>query len=264
MTNWIYSNPTWLWGTLLVLIVTGLSCLGLAVAHGRVNVDMRRKQNDVTAAAMGIVGVAYAVLIAFIAVAAWESFTDADKIVDAEASFVGNLYRDTIGLSEAKAAPMRADIKTYLDEVIHTEFPAQRSGQISTAGRETLVHLHGLIATIDPTTPGETVIASELMHTINDLYTARRTRLLAAAGAVPEIVWWIIAFGTTLTIGFTYMFGAHDFRMHMATTAMVAASMSLVIVLIISLDRPFRGDLSVSLDAYENIVNSIAAAERPR
>ena len=45
-------------------------------------------------------------------------------------------------------------------------------------------------------------------------------------------------------------------------TGMVAASMALVIVLIVALDRPFRGDLSVSVQAYENIDGSIAAVDQ--
>jgi hypothetical protein len=261
MVNWIYSNPTWLWGTILVVGVTILSTLGLTWVHRRVNVEIRRQQNDVTAAAMGIVGVAYAVLLAFIAVATWENFTSADRIVDMEASGIADLYRETIGLADANAAPIRSDIKRYVTQVVDEEWPSQRSGVINPAGRPTLVHLQGLITGIDPQTPGETVIATELTRTLNALYDARRTRVLAAGGGVPSIVWWIVIIGTTLTIGFTYLFGAHDFRMHLATTAMVAASMSLVIVLIISLDRPFRGDLSVSVEAYENARGSIASVD---
>ena len=103
MVNWIYSNPTWLWGTVFVIGVTGLSCLGLCVVHRFVDPEMRRKHNDIAAATMAIVGVAYAVLLAFIAVAAWQSFSDADKVVDTEASYVGNLYRDTTGLPIEKS-----------------------------------------------------------------------------------------------------------------------------------------------------------------
>jgi hypothetical protein len=261
MVNWIYSNPTWLWGTILVVGMTVLSALGLTLVHRWVNVEIRRKHNDVTAAAMGIVGVAYAVLLAFIAVATWENFTGADKIVDTEASYIADLYRQTIGLAGAKAGPIKSDIKRYIAQVVDEEWPSQQSGKINQAGRPTLVHLQSLIAGIDPQTPGEAVIATELMHTMNALYDARRTRILAAGGGVPSIIWWIVIFGTALTIGFTYLFGPHDFRMHLATTGMVAASMSLVIVLIISLDRPFRGDLSVSVEAYENARGSIAGVD---
>jgi hypothetical protein len=262
MIDWIYSNPTILWGTLLIVLVVAIATLGLVVAHRFIDVEVRRSQNDVTGAAMGIVGVAYAVLLAFIAVATWESYAGADRIVDVEASYVGDLYRETIGLAPADVAPIRADLKKYLVQVVHEEWPSQQAGHINQAGRPTLVAIHSLIVSLDPRTPRETIIVAELLRTMNALYDARRTRILAADGAIPSIVWWIVAFGSALTVGFTYLFGTHHFRMHLAVTAIVAASMALVIVLIVALDRPFRGDLSVSVEAYENVGGSIAAVDQ--
>ena len=87
---------------------------------------------------MGIVGVAYAVLLAFIAVATWESYTGADKIVDVEASDIGDLYRDTIGLPDADVAPIKADIKKYLEQIVHEEWPSQQAGYINQAGNRPL------------------------------------------------------------------------------------------------------------------------------
>jgi hypothetical protein len=262
MIDWIYSNPTALWGTILVAAITGVACGGLVLFHRHVDVEIRRKHNDVAAATMAIVGIAYAVLIAFIAVATWEAFGAADKIVDTEASAIGNLYRDTIGLSAEKAAPMRADIKTYLHEVVNDEWPTQQHGETKPLARKTLVHLHSLVARIEPQTPGEEVIMGELIHSLNDLYNARRTRILASDDSIPEIVWWIVGLGTVITIFFTFLFGSHDFRMHLAMTGLTAASMGLVIVLIVSLDRPFRGDLSVSTEAYHAIEDAIDEAEK--
>jgi hypothetical protein len=50
----------------------------------------------------------------------------------------------------------------------------------------------------------------------------------------------------------------HDFGIHLVAMALVAASMSLVIVLIVALDRPFRGELSASAEAYQNVRGSMA------
>jgi hypothetical protein len=61
-------------------------------------------------------------------------------------------------------------------------------------------------------------------------------------------VWWIIFLGGTVTVGYTYLFGMHSFKMHLVITATMAASLALVIVLIVALDRPFRGEVSVSSD----------------
>ncbi len=88
---------------------------------------------------------------------------------------------------------------------------------------------------------------------MNALYSARRTRQLAAEGAIPPIVWWIIGLGTAMIIVFTYLVGVRSFRMHLLMTSMVAVSLALVITLIVALDRPFRGDLSVDAGAYQNV-----------
>src|SRR4051812_8472592 len=102
MIDFIYGNPTWLWGGIFIVLMTVLSCLGLVVMHRLVNVDTRKQHNDAAQAMISVVGTSYAVLIAFIAVAAWQSFTDADKATSEEANYVGNLYWDTAGLPDGK------------------------------------------------------------------------------------------------------------------------------------------------------------------
>ena len=44
--DWIYNNPTWLWGTILVALFTAVSCCGLLVFHRLVHVDVRKAHND--------------------------------------------------------------------------------------------------------------------------------------------------------------------------------------------------------------------------
>jgi hypothetical protein len=69
-------------------------------------------------------------------------------------------------------------------------------------------------------------------------------------GHIPEVIWWIIFLGGAIVTGYTYLFGFHDLRMHLVMTAAVATSLILVVVLIIALDWPFRGKVSVSPDAF--------------
>jgi hypothetical protein len=64
------------------------------------------------------------------------------------------------------------------------------------------------------------------------------------------VIWAIVFFGATITTAYTYLFGFENFAMHMAMTATVAATLALVIVMIIALDWPFRGEISVSPDPF--------------
>ena len=62
--------------------------------------------------------------------------------------------------------------------------------------------------------------------------------------------------GGATTVGFTYSFGSHAFLMHVVMTMTVAASLALVVVLIVALDWPFRGEVSISPDAYSKTQKS--------
>jgi hypothetical protein len=60
------------------------------------------------------------------------------------------------------------------------------------------------------------------------------------------------------------MFGAHSFRIHMAITALVSATIALVFVLIIALDYPFRGEVSVGDDAFVSVKATAAGVLEPQ
>jgi len=248
--DWIYSNPTWLWGTVVVVALDAAACVGLVLFHRLIHLEVRRAHNELTGFTVAVISVTYAVLLAFIAIATWESFAQSEDIVDREADCVGSIYRDTQGLPEAMGQEIRSNIRLYTDTVIRQEWPVQQTGKVPGQGWEPLRKIHSAIVTMRPVTPGETVIEAELLKTLNMLYSARSSRLSAVQGHIPEVIWWIIFFGGAITTGYTYLFGFHNFRMHVITTAAVSTSLALVVVLIIALDWPFRGTVSVTPDAF--------------
>jgi hypothetical protein len=227
-----------------------MACIGLAIFHRFVHVEVRRAHNDLAGFTIAIISVVYAVLLAFIAVATWESFAAAQTMAQTEASYIGNLYRDTEGFPPNVGERMRQDLKRYVDMVIRAEWPVQRQGEVPEAGWASLRDLHLELVQFQPQTPGQTVMQAEFLRSLNDLYRARTARLTAVRGHVPSVIWWIISAGGALTTVFTYLFGFHSFRMHLTMTSSVAAALALVAVLIIALDWPFRGDVSITTDAY--------------
>jgi hypothetical protein len=260
VVDWIYDHPTWLWGNILVWGAAALACLGLAVFHRFIHVDVRRAHNDLAGFCIAIISVVYAVLLAFIAVATWEAFAAADTIAQTEAGDIGNLYRDTRGFPPELGERMRVELRRYLGLVIREEWPVQRRGVVPATGWAPLVRLHEDMVQFRPQTLGESVIEAEFLRSLNELYRTRTARLIAVRGHIPGVVWWIIATGGALTTGFTYLFGFHSFRMHLTMTAAVAASLALVVVLIVALDWPYRGEVSITPDAYVEVEQSLAEA----
>ena len=76
--DWIYSTPTWLWGTVVVITLDGAACIGLVIFHRLVHLEVRRAHNELTGFTVAVISVTYAVLLAFIAIATWESFTSSE------------------------------------------------------------------------------------------------------------------------------------------------------------------------------------------
>jgi hypothetical protein len=263
VTEFIYSTPTWLWGGLFMLLSCGSACAGLMIFDRLVHVEIRRAHNELAGFTVAVISVVYAVLLAFIAIATWESYSAAEDMVQSEADYVGAIYRDTLGLPAQMGQDVRKDLELYVSTVVNGEWPLQHEGRIPAQGWESLGRLHLAIVRMQPKTMGEAVIQAELLRTLNELYRARETRLSAAEGHIPLVIWWIIFLGGALVTAFTYLFGFHDLRMHMVMTAAVAASMGFVVVLIIALDWPFRGRVSIAPDAFTKVERSWTSISVP-
>ena len=84
----VYQYP--LWGVALLLV--GLAALGAVLfelaVHQFLSIELRRRHNDVAAAIFSVVGVTFAVLLAFVAMLAWDGFNKAKAASYAEAARV--------------------------------------------------------------------------------------------------------------------------------------------------------------------------------
>src|SRR5215472_13430928 len=99
--SWSRSRSGWLAG-------------GLLIFHRLVHVDVRKAHNDLAGFTIAVVGVLYAVLLSFIAIATWESFSKASDIVENESDYSGGMYLDTQGLAPAVGQEIRDDLTEYV------------------------------------------------------------------------------------------------------------------------------------------------------
>ncbi len=267
MVDFLYTHPTWEVGLVVIGIWTGLALAGLWIFQRLVNVETRQKDTDTVGLTFAIVAVVYAVLIAFIVVDVFETSAKGEQIATAEANKLSNLMLDSSGLPPQMAEGVRADLDQYIDIVVKSEWPSQRAGKLSDAvfepGWTVLAHLSTRLAVFEPTTMGQNVNKGEMLHTMNDLIKARRSRILAAGEHLPLVVWQILLLAGAVAVGYTYLFGAHSFGIHVAITGLISATIALVFVLIIALDYPFRGEVSVGDDAFVNVKATAAGALQP-
>jgi hypothetical protein len=258
LTNLIYAMPSWAMMALVVGVVVILSLLGLAAASRLIPPEMRRRHNEFVGFNSALVGVFFAVLLAFIAVAAWESFGKAGETAATEASLAGDLFRDAHAMPEPLKSKLTDEIRDYVQIVLAKEWPAMARGEeFGDEGWKPLMDFHATLVSAAPGDAIATAMVSEALRRLNSLYDARRERLLAATDHIEGMVWWVVLIGSAITIGFTFLFGMDDLRMHMAMTGAVAASLALVMVLILSFDYPFRGQVQIRPDGFEHVKHNM-------
>jgi hypothetical protein len=67
--------------------------------------------------------------------------------------------------------------------------------------------------------------------------------------------------GGALTVAFASLLGVPSLGMHLAMSAALAISGALVLIMIIALNNPFRGDFRVSADPLEQVIAQVRASD---
>jgi hypothetical protein len=255
----IYQYPTWAVG----LVVMGAAIIGAVVlelcARRMLPIEFRRGNNDVAAAIFSIIGVTYAVLLAFVAMLAWEGFNRAKAAGYAEAAVVGDIYNLTVGLPDPERASIRKEIMGYARHVVTIEWPEQAEGRPVDQDSAHLNDLNKM--TLDHPLPNQVDrdLRLLLLQAIERLWDTRHERLLAAQSTIPDVVWFVLIAGGALTVSFGSFLGAPSLRMQVAMSAVLAASGALVLILIVALSNPFRGDFRVSTAPFEHALSRMEA-----
>jgi hypothetical protein len=263
-TEWLCLIPT----TFAVLIaVVGAATLaigGLLAFHAVVPHGLRSLHNDLAGFVLAIVGVIYAVLLAFIAVAVWQNYTDVDNLVQMEANLVDDLYRDTISLPPDIAQQLRRNLFDYTETVVQKEWPhMMASTRSGLKGWRTLDSFHLTLAQLKPQDASALAAQTEMLETLDKLYDVRRGRFHAAVSGLPAIVWWNLVVGAVILVVFSYMFGAPRLVMHAVLVGLLSSSIGLVLMLIILLDNPFLGRSHVSVQPFQALTMAVETMDYP-
>ena len=131
MIEWLEGLPTAAAG---IVIVGGflLATLGVGAIVGKAMPrEMRMEHNDLAGFILAVIGVIYAVLLAFVTIGVWERFQQAESRSYEEAGALAVIYRDADSFPQQQA--LRGAIRTYTETVVADEWPKMKSGRQSDA-----------------------------------------------------------------------------------------------------------------------------------
>jgi hypothetical protein len=256
---WIYDLPNWTLGVLIVAFFLALSLAGLFATRPLVRrlLGPGGNYNDVVSYFFAGIGVFYGLALGLIAVATWENYTDIDGVVGTEAAAVASLYRDLDGYPQPLRGRLEAMMRDYTRLVIEKEWPAHQEGLALEDGDAMLDRLEDELMRFEPTKEREKILQAEVLRSLDTMQEQRRLRLQAVPTGLPAALWSVVMIGALLNIALTYLFWVDNLRVHAILVGIMAIFIGLLIFLTAAMDNPFRGDFSVSAEAFESVLNNI-------
>jgi multisubunit Na+/H+ antiporter MnhB subunit len=257
MIAWLESLPT---ATAGVVVVGSIVLLALAIGYvvGKfTSREVRNAHNDRAGFILAVIGVIYAVLLAFVAIGVWERFQGAETRSYDEAGALANVYRDA-GSFPGKVR-LRATIRAYVRSVIGLEWPRMRRGERSDLSNELLETVGRDVRELPVSSGRQANIQGQMLSAMDTAFVDRQARLTVDSSGISAIMWVVLVVGAIVTIAFTYLFGFDQTIMQELMIGGLSFLIGLVMFLILALDFPFRGSIAVTPEAFRALLESFNA-----
>jgi len=247
----------WIWGFLVVGTAVCLAIGGMLLVRRSVTLSTLESHNQVAGFIYSVVGVVYAVLLAFIAIIVWQQHTSVQSRVEQEANQLGDLYRNAQVFPEVVRMRLQNQIRAYSRIVVEKEWPAMAKGETSSDAWVAFNQLWRAYQHVEPRNGYESVWYGKSLDRLEQLGDYRRLRLLSNRAAVPALMWVVLLATGIITIGFSFFFGTQNTYAQALMIGALSATIALVLFLTWALNHPFAGLVRVEPAAFHQLWNII-------
>ncbi|MFL5906700.1 MAG: hypothetical protein ACJ75Z_03785 [Solirubrobacterales bacterium] len=247
-----------LWALALIVGGAAAAAVGLMyLIRNRSRVDHFFVEIERGAGVFAMIGTAFAVILAFVVLEAFGSFNDARTGAEQEASLLVQMSRTAEFFPPEQRDAMEADLICYGRSVIHDEWPRLQDGQRSPLVQMWVVRFQGELKQLSVQDPKQEAAFLTLLDQADQRTDARRARLTEANRDLPAPVWFFLAVGAAMTIGFALFFA--DRREHFIVQGFLIAAVTVLVVsgllLVWFLDHPYENRSgSIKPDEMERLL----------
>ena len=246
----------------IVLVSVGVALTLTAVLSRWVNNSLRERSNLVNSSQMMMLGTIYGVLLGFMLSDAWIAYQRAgDDVHAAEAAAALTIYRNSSLLPSSCALPLQNAAEEYVRTVITVEWPSMTGHQADFRGSSIVAGMwsvvDGCLARMEVHRRRHARASSARWKT---LHACREARMEDYNGHLPLMMWCVLLFGATAVITASTLLGNENKYVHALHVASLTVLISVSLLTISDLDRPFDGGTRVDSTAFSTVSEAI---ERP-
>jgi hypothetical protein len=248
-------------GILVVAVSILIAVAGLTLVQRLVPTQLRQEHNDVAGFIYAVLGVVYAVLLAFVVIAVWEDFDAARDTAEEEASELADVFRLAHQLPDPEGRRIQELARSYARVVVDEEWALMGQGRTSPRAWDLLDEMTLSLENVEVRTKAQQVLYEEGLDLINELADARNARLVEAGEGIPNILWAVLLAGGIIVVGFTYLFGLENTVAHNLMVVALALVISSVLFTIGVLEYPFSGNIRVGPEGFELVLERFESSK---
>lgn len=249
MSDWLHNLPV-IWMALIVFALTYLVAAAIYAVVTLLAVGERaRSFKAISPGMLPPLGIIFGLFVAFTAAQVWNDNERANGAVDREASALRAVVVLAASFSGDTEAHMRAIIRGYIEEATTHEWPmmAQHTATLGVTPRS-LAEALQLTLTLTPSSEGQKIAQREIVNALENAFDARRQRIIVSQTQVNLVKWSCLFVQAVCALLAIAMVHSDNRLASTITMAIFATGVAASILLILSHDRPFMGEISVKPD----------------
>ena len=186
------------------------------------------------------IGLAFGLLISFIAIPVWDQHSRAEEAARTEAAMYREMVQAATDCDDADRAAITSALRACVHFIAFEEWP--QMGRLESP-RVAAPPLRDLRTAIHTLPDGST--RTELKDLLRQATEARETRLRIAATRPPPTRWTIVGVLGMLTLLGVGLIHADSYRARRVALSMVAVGISCCFVILFAYTRPYLGQFAV-------------------
>ena len=256
--HWLHSLPQWEFCLIVIIAFVTVAVGGQMAVRPLLRRWLGDKDyNDLVGLYLSAFGVLYGITLGLISVGAWENYGDVESKVSAEAAAIAALYRNVDSYPAPKRAELTGLLRSYTRQVIDVAWPEMRQCIMPRGGHPLIMAFQKGLVAFEPQTESQKALHAESLYRFNQVVEARRLRLDAVEGRLPDILWVVVLAGSFMSFVLTWLLVVENRLLHDVLTAIMAVLLALLIFFLVTLDLPFQGQHSVGPDSFELVYDQL-------
>jgi hypothetical protein len=249
---------------LSALVAVGITWFGIIFIKPflRLLVGGEANVNEQIGLTTGVFSLFYGLLLSLLTVAAYQNSERIQRHAYDEAAGLGRLYSVMTAYPEPLRGEMQALMRDYTLYTIHKDWPAHGAGRALVGGDHRVDTMRQLLARFEPETAGQEILHTQVIEGFTDFATARQNRLSGVLTRIPDVLWYAVGVGALVNILLIVMLKIRVVP-HLVLSGIASFFLGVMLFVVIALDDPFRGSLSVRPTAFETLWETRMVFDEP-